>query len=87
LPGLPLPDALTNHFFIESIYVQENRMLTKGKIAICSMAISLLALSNAAMAATKPNILLLRGDDIGVWNACTYNRGGMGYSTHPMLTQ
>ena len=56
-------------------------MLTKGKLAICSLAISLLALSTSAMAAKKPNILVMWGDDIGVWNTSAYNRGGMGYKT------
>ena len=31
--------------------------------------------------AKKPNILVLWGDDIGVWNTSAYNRGGMGYTT------
>jgi len=38
--------------------------------------------ASAVMAAEKkPNILVLWGDDIGVWNASAYNRGGMGYKT------
>ena len=56
-------------------------MLKKGKLAICSLAISLLALSTSALAAKKPNILVMWGDDIGVWNTSAYNRGGMGYKT------
>jgi arylsulfatase len=56
-------------------------MLTKGKLAIYSLAISLLALSTSAMAAKKPNILVMWGDDVGVWNTSAYNRGGMGYKT------
>ena len=31
--------------------------------------------------AKKPNVLVLWGDDIGVWNTSAYNRGGMGYTT------
>src|ERR687897_1357088 len=34
-----------------------------------------------AMAAKKPNILILWGDDIGYWNISAYNRGMMGYKT------
>jgi arylsulfatase len=56
-------------------------MFTKGKLAIFSLAISLLALSTSAMAAEKPNILVMWGDDIGVWNTSAYNRGGGGYKT------
>jgi len=29
----------------------------------------------------KPNILVMWGDDVGVWNTSAYNRGGMGYKT------
>ena len=34
-----------------------------------------------AMAAKKPNILILWGDDIGYWNISAYNLGQMGYRT------
>ena len=30
---------------------------------------------------TKPNILVIMGDDIGYWNISAYNRGMMGYRT------
>jgi arylsulfatase A-like enzyme len=33
------------------------------------------------MAAKKPNILILWGDDIGMWNTSYWSRGMMGYST------
>ena len=33
------------------------------------------------MAATKPNILILWGDDIGIWNISHFSRGMMGYQT------
>jgi arylsulfatase A-like enzyme len=33
------------------------------------------------MAAKKPNILVLWGDDIGYWNISAYNLGMMGYKT------
>src|SRR5260370_39901073 len=34
-----------------------------------------------ADAQTKPNILVIMGDDIGYWNLSTYNQGMMGYRT------
>jgi arylsulfatase len=34
-----------------------------------------------AFAADKPNILIIWGDDIGVYNVGAYNRGAMGYNT------
>ncbi len=33
------------------------------------------------MATKKPNILILWGDDIGIWNISHFNRGMMGYQT------
>ena len=33
------------------------------------------------MAAKKPNILILWGDDIGIWNISHFSRGMMGYRT------
>jgi arylsulfatase len=33
------------------------------------------------MAAKKPNILILWGDDIGIWNCSYFSRGAMGYRT------
>ena len=34
-----------------------------------------------AVAADKPNILIIWGDDIGYWNVSAYNQGMMGYKT------
>jgi hypothetical protein len=31
--------------------------------------------------AKQPNILILRGDDIGIWNISHFSRGMMGYQT------
>ena len=33
------------------------------------------------MADKKPNILVLWGDDIGMWNLSCYSKGMMGYRT------
>src|SRR4051794_30382372 len=33
------------------------------------------------MADKKPNILVIWGDDIGIWNLSAYSRGAMGYRT------
>ena len=40
-----------------------------------------LLFSAPAFAADKPNILVIWGDDIGVWNISAYNHGMMGYET------
>ena len=35
----------------------------------------------SALAAAKPNILVIWGDDVGYWNVSAYNQGMMGYET------
>jgi arylsulfatase len=39
------------------------------------------ASAQAPAPAQKPNILVIMGDDIGLWNISAYNRGMMGYRT------
>jgi arylsulfatase len=45
------------------------------------IAITLLFLAPSLMAADKPNVLVIWGDDIGFWNLSTNNMGMMGYRT------
>ena len=40
-----------------------------------------LMLSTTAIAADKPNILVIWGDDVGIWNVSDKSRGMMGYKT------
>jgi len=56
-------------------------MLRTKKLVIWSLGLMMLAVSATTLAAKKPNILVLWGDDVGVWNTSAYNRGGMGYKT------
>ena len=56
-------------------------MRHKRILAVWSISVLMLALSGTTLAASKPNILVLWGDDVGVWNTSAYNRGGMGYKT------
>ncbi|GLT13698.1 arylsulfatase [Vibrio algivorus] len=51
------------------------------KLSKLAVGVGLLASSTAAMAADKPNILAIFGDDIGYWNISAYNQGMMGYKT------
>jgi len=37
--------------------------------------------ASGAIAADKPNVVVIWGDDIGYWNPSAYNRGAMGYRT------
>jgi hypothetical protein len=56
-------------------------MLTVPIVVGCLFA------ATAAMAANKkPNILVMWGDDIGVWTTSAYNRG-VWVIKHPILTQ
>jgi arylsulfatase A-like enzyme len=41
----------------------------------------ILAVPASAQQESKPNILIIMGDDIGYWNISAYNRGMMGYRT------
>ena len=49
---------------------------------LCTVAglLALIALQSAH-AQSKPNILVIWGDDIGYWNVSAYNQGMMGYKT------
>ncbi|PAP95626.1 arylsulfatase [Mesorhizobium wenxiniae] len=64
---------------------QPNRrdiLLTGGSVLAISAVASGIATSAKAQAAgTKPNILVIFGDDVGYWNLSAYNRGMMGYRT------
>jgi arylsulfatase len=48
---------------------------------VFACATALCAPARAAAAEKKPNILVIWGDDIGVYNISAYNLGGMGYHT------
>jgi arylsulfatase len=45
------------------------------------LAVTVTAPSFAQEAGSKPNILVIMGDDVGYWNISAYNRGLMGYRT------
>ena len=49
--------------------------------AIRKAAVTFAFLSGSAVAADKPNILVIWGDDIGISNISHNNRGLMGYET------
>ena len=54
---------------------------TTSKLLLAlSLGIATVAMPTQLMA-KKPNILVMWGDDIGIWNTSAYNRGGMGYKT------
>lgn len=43
--------------------------------------VAILGLSLPSVAAEKPNVLVIWGDDVGMWNISAYHRGMMGGST------
>ena len=56
--------------------MSKKRWLTWGGVALGTAL-----LNGGALAADKPNILVLWGDDIGLWNVSAYSNGQMGYRT------
>ncbi|NKB87018.1 MAG: sulfatase-like hydrolase/transferase [Acidobacteria bacterium] len=61
-----------------------NRSPRQALIALAVVALAGVASVNSAVATPqmdKPNILVLWGDDVGLWNISAYNRGMMGYHT------
>lgn len=52
-------------------------------LALCALGMFAVnaASVEAQTAAKKPNILVIWGDDIGLWNISAYNQGMMGYKT------
>jgi len=54
----------------------------KSMLSWCAgLAIGFAAMAAHAQTSTKPNILVIWGDDIGQFNISAYNRGMMGYRT------
>jgi arylsulfatase A-like enzyme len=53
------------------------------RLALCLLAAAALlgGASARAQGAQAPNILVIFGDDIGLWNLSAYSRGAMGYRT------
>ncbi|HXQ07612.1 MAG TPA: hypothetical protein VN831_23050 [Bradyrhizobium sp.] len=49
-------------------------------LATATMALSLAfgGAASAQTAAKKPNIVMIMGDDVGMWNISAYHRGMMG---------
>ena len=58
-------------------------LLHKFAVGIVGVAFSMLgaAPALAQMSGQKPNILVIMGDDVGMWNISAYHRGMMGGST------
>lgn len=53
----------------------------KRTIALMALLCSLFAWTPSYAADQKPNILVIMGDDIGIFNIGAYHRGMLGYNT------
>ncbi len=56
-------------------------MKSKAFTCLVTLLLALCLAAPTALAADKPNILVIWGDDIGYWNISAYNQGMMGYET------
>ena len=56
-------------------------MRMKTFICLMTLLLALCLAATGTLAADKPNILVIMGDDIGYWNLSYNNRGMMGYQT------
>ena len=54
---------------------------TRSIAAALAFGLAVLGFATANAETKKPNILVIFGDDIGMWNVSAYNRGMMGYKT------
>ncbi|WOJ97174.1 arylsulfatase [Congregibacter brevis] len=55
--------------------------LSRAFTQALSLSLALLCFVSTAGAADRPNILVIWGDDIGIWNLSRYSMGQMGYQT------
>lgn len=61
---------------------KKNNLGSLHKLTLNACTVALAAASMTAYAAdSKPNIVVIFGDDVGYWNLSTYNQGMMGYHT------
>jgi arylsulfatase len=58
-----------------------NRLTKQVKVWATALTVVILASAHASAQQSKPNILVIWGDDIGIWNISHNNRGMMGYET------
>ena len=62
------------------------RFLSKHVVGLSTMLLALVWLVAPAAAQQRPNIVVIMGDDIGIWNIGAYHRGMMAGRT-PNLDQ
>ncbi len=60
---------------------RNNKLLSYGLSLLVTGVVLISAVVPVQAAEKKPNILVIMGDDIGMWNVSAYNQGMMGYKT------
>src|SRR5262245_59244630 len=63
------------------VMVSQPRFLSKHVVGLSTMLLALVWLVAPAAAQQKPNIIMIMGDDIGIWNIGAYHRGMMAART------
>src|SRR5262245_34201102 len=63
------------------VMVSKPRFLRKHVVGLSTMLLALVWLVAPAAAQQKPNIIMIMGDDIGIWNIGAYHRGMMAART------
>jgi len=58
-----------------------NAFAKTGAGLLWLVATAMISVPQTCAQQSKPNILVIMGDDIGYWNISAYNRGMMGYRT------
>src|SRR5499425_2687667 len=58
-----------------------NAFAKTGAGLVWLVATAMISVPQTCAQQSKPNILVIMGDDIGYWNISAYNRGMMGYRT------
>ena len=70
------------HEYFDKIHTKRNAsMRTSNLFKAVGLCLATMAAVSAHAAAKKPNILVIWGDDIGIFNVGAYNMGMMGYKT------
>jgi arylsulfatase len=66
--------------------MQTSKVRLKKSLGLCGATLVWLTVAAPVLAQQKPNIVVIMGDDIGMWNIGAYHRGMMAGTT-PTIDQ